>query len=65
MAVEYMVSSWGYEQVPLADASVTEWREHRRMTELLEWQVPLADASVTEWRYDDFCRTPTCSSATR
>ena len=39
-----------FSEVPLADASVTEWRSSIVIFPPFLPNVPLADASVTEWR---------------
>ena len=50
--------------VPLADASVTEWRLDYRPSRI-GCIVPLADASVTEWRFMLSALSPRAESATR
>ena len=42
--------------MPLADASVTEWRPNSAIFKKLVTGVPLADASVTEWRTESIMR---------
>ena len=46
--------------VPLADASVTEWREKAEDMQILDIIVPLADASVTEWRMGQQTKEAIC-----